>query len=235
MVWQAREAGAQQSHEAHFKALLGDVDTPTAPYGLLDTRGGAQAVQEATLGLDPSLAAALRQQARQAGVSPASLMHLAWGLVLARTQDMSAEQTGRDDVVFGTVLLGRTQAGHAQALGMFINTLPLRLALGEIAVADALQATQAQLAALLRHEHAPLALAQRCSAVRAPTPLFSALFNYRGAMPGNDAATSIGQGDILWASNSPATRWRWRWTTTARVSRWRCRRCSRPSLRVWAR
>ncbi|HEX8431144.1 MAG TPA: amino acid adenylation domain-containing protein, partial [Longimicrobium sp.] len=35
------------------------------------------------------------------------------------------------------------------------------------------------LAEVLRHEHASLALAQRCSHVHAPAPLFSALLNYR--------------------------------------------------------
>src|SRR5581483_5096571 len=32
---------------------------------------------------------------------------------------------------------------------------------------------------LMRHEHAPLALAQRCSRVPAPAPLFSSVLNYR--------------------------------------------------------
>ena len=39
--------------------------------------------------------------------------------------------------------------------------------------------THAQLAELIGHEHASLALAQRCSAVPVPTPLFSALLNYK--------------------------------------------------------
>ena len=47
----------------------------------------------------------------------------------------------------------------------------------------------ALLASLLHHEHASLALAQHCSAVSAPTPLFSALLNYRHS-PGADQAPS---------------------------------------------
>ncbi|WP_032607861.1 condensation domain-containing protein, partial [Pseudomonas syringae] len=81
----------------------------------------------------------------------------------------------------GTVLLGRMQAGDDadRALGMFINTLPLRVDIGATTVAEGLKATHEWLTALLGHEHAPLVLAQRCSGVAAPTPLFSALLNYR--------------------------------------------------------
>jgi len=42
---------------------------------------------------------------------------------------------------------------------------------------------------VVRHEHAPLVLAQRCSAVPAPAPLFTALLNYRHS-PGLDAAAA---------------------------------------------
>ncbi|MFP4897458.1 hypothetical protein, partial [Paraburkholderia sp. EG304] len=59
------------------------------------------------------------------------------------------------------------------------NTLPVRLDVDGTGVGESVRRTHARLAELLTHEHAPLALAQRCSGVAAPAPLFSALLNYR--------------------------------------------------------
>ncbi|SDO97798.1 non-ribosomal peptide synthase domain TIGR01720/amino acid adenylation domain-containing protein, partial [Rhodoferax sp. OV413] len=173
-VAQARRGAGPAEAETFFSAMLGDVTEPTAPFEMLDVRGNGSTLAEARLPLDAGLADALRRQARQAGVSAATLFHLAWAMVLAKT-------TGRDDVVFGTVLFGRMQAGEGaeRALGMFINTLPLRVRFGSRGVAVCVQETHAALTGLLHHEHAQLSLAQRCSGLAQGTPLFSALFNYR--------------------------------------------------------
>ena len=173
-VAQARMRGSPHEQAAFFKQMLGDIDEPTAPFGILDVRGNAREATEARQMLAPELAGAIRRQVRKLGVSAASLMHLAWALVLART-------TGRQDVVFGTVLFGRMQAG-AQAnrvLGMFINTLPVRIRVDEQGVGQSLKSIHALLVQLLRYEHASLTVAQRSSAVPAQTPLFTSLLNYR--------------------------------------------------------
>ncbi|MFC5770952.1 condensation domain-containing protein, partial [Thauera sinica] len=169
-VAQARLGVSEAEHEAFFTQMLGDIDEPTAPFGLLDVQGDGSEIEEAEHRVAPELAAAIRHHCRRLGVSAASLMHLAWSLVLART-------TGREDVVFGTVLFGRMQGGEGadRVMGMFINTLPVRFSVDGSGVEAALRQTHARLAQLLRHEHAPLSLAQRCSAVEAPAPLFTAL------------------------------------------------------------
>ncbi|WP_230938124.1 non-ribosomal peptide synthetase [Xanthomonas translucens] len=172
----ARSGMSEQDHQAFFTEMLGDIDTPTAPFGALAPVHGPAALQRIQRPLPAALANTLRAQARRHGVSVASIFHLAYALLLARS-------SGRDEAVFGTVLFGRmhASAGVDRVLGMFLNTLPIRLGGAHDNVLQAVRHTQLCLARLLHHEHAPLALAQRCSAVDPTLPLLNAMLNYRYA------------------------------------------------------
>ena len=90
---------------------------PTAPFGLLDVHGDGAVAAQDVLPVQQERAGRVRTQARARGVSPATLFHLAWARVVAAV-------SGRDDVVFGTVLFGRMHAGADRVPGLFLNTLP---------------------------------------------------------------------------------------------------------------
>jgi amino acid adenylation domain-containing protein/thioester reductase-like protein len=151
--------------------------------------GDGSQIEEAYEEFEPAEAQRVRAQARRLGVSAATLFHAAWALVIAHTSD-------RDDVVFGSVLLGRLQgnAGAQRILGMFINTLPLRLRLGDVSAKDLVERTQRELVDLLSHEQASLAVAQRCSGVVGSAPLFTALLNYRHSVASSEAQWSQAKG-----------------------------------------
>ena len=171
--WRAQPA---EAHRAWFTQELGDVTTPSAPCGLLDTQGAGAGVAEAYRQVPAALAQRLVQCARQLGTSPAVLFHVAWARVLTRL-------CHRDDVVFGTVMSGRLQgeAGSDRALGVFINALPLRVRFGGHDARTLVERTRQSLLELIAHEQATYALAQQCSGIPATLPLFAALLNYRHA------------------------------------------------------
>ncbi|RWN51351.1 condensation domain-containing protein, partial [Mesorhizobium sp.] len=189
LVAQARLDVDAKAHEQFFRTMLADIDEPTTPFGLSEVYGDGGGVGEAHRMLPQALNDRLREQARRLGVSLASLCHLAWGQVVARS-------SGREQVVFGTVLFGRMQAGAGadRTMGLFINTLPVRLDLDGTGVAASVRTTHARLSELLAHEHASLALAQRCSGVAAPAPLFGALLNYRHNTPAAMAGSGTADG-----------------------------------------
>ncbi|MBF9000419.1 non-ribosomal peptide synthetase [Vibrio nitrifigilis] len=173
-VYESRKNIDIAAQTAYFSERFADIDEPCAPFGLLEVQGNGSDISELRVPLNDTLAKEVRKVAKQTGVSTASLFHLAWAMVLRAA-------TGTDDITFGTVLFGRMAAGDGanRVLGMFLNTLPLRLQLEALTVTQAVYETHQRLAELLDYEHASLSLAQQCSGLSQQTPLFSALINYR--------------------------------------------------------
>ncbi len=101
---------------------------------------------------DAATSDALRQAARDKGLTINTLVQAAWARVLGRF-------TGQQRVVFGNTVAGRPAelAGSDNMLGLFINTLPMTVPLnGEQSIAHWLRQLQADNASLREQGHAPL-------------------------------------------------------------------------------
>ena len=108
---------------AAWREALAGLDQPTRV--VLHDAGRVPVVPEqVTLNLSASLTRALSIEARRLGVTLNTVIQAAWAILLGRL-------TGRDDVVFGVTVAGRPPeiAGIERMVGLFINTLPLRVKL----------------------------------------------------------------------------------------------------------
>ena len=111
------------------------------------------------LSLGGALSAALNRTAREHAVTLNTVLQTAWGILLGRL-------TGRDDVVFGVTVAGRPAelAGVEQMVGLFINTLPLRMALlPQLQLSDLLRQTQERQSGLMAYQHIGLSEIQQAA------------------------------------------------------------------------
>lgn len=159
---------------AYFRRTLGDVRSPTIAFGLSDTHGDGSTIVELRESVAQGMDERLRSLARQMQVTPATLFHVAWALVLA-------DACEQEDVVFGSVVSGRLQGtcGVDGTLGLFINSLPVRIGLVGLDASQLVRHTHQVLLDLLPHEHASLAQAQQCAVLANAGPLFNTLLNCR--------------------------------------------------------
>ena len=129
---------------------------------------------ECELALSAELTAALQSFAQHHRLTLNTLVQGAWALLLNR-------HTGQDDVVFGVTVSGRPPelAGIESMKGLFVNTLPLRVALPEGSLAlpwlTELRRQQAEAASF---EHTPLPAIQRWSQVPPGQPLFETILAF---------------------------------------------------------
>ncbi|MDZ7752623.1 MAG: amino acid adenylation domain-containing protein [Gammaproteobacteria bacterium] len=121
--------------------------------------------------VDREFVARVESVARQVGVTVATMLQVAWGVLIAR-------RTNRTDVCFGNVASGRhvPVAGIEGIVGLLITTTPLRLrTAGHQPIAGLLRDLQATQADMLEHQHLPLAEIHRLA--RMPV-LFDTLFTF---------------------------------------------------------
>ncbi|AEI67135.1 non-ribosomal peptide synthetase [Corallococcus macrosporus] len=157
-----------EQDEAFWRAQLAGIEAPT-PLPL-DGAGG-HGTGEHAVALGEADTAALQDFARRHGLTPSTLVHGAWALLLSR-------HGGTADVVFGTTLAGRPPElpGIEEAVGLFIHSLPLRARIQRGAgVVAWLRELQSTLVELGQRGHVPLTRLQGWSDVPRGTPLFESL------------------------------------------------------------
>jgi amino acid adenylation domain-containing protein len=181
----------QGEAEAYWREALAGFTAPTPlgfdrvpPPGADEQRGyGAK-----SLALDETATAALRSFAALRKLTLNTLVQGAWALILSR-------RGGTDDVVFGGVVSGRAAdfPGVESAVGVFLNTLPVRVRIpADGAVAPWLAALQERQAEARRFEHCSLVSIQGWSEVPRGLRLYESVLVFQNIPLEYGLAESVG-------------------------------------------
>ncbi|MCI0428002.1 MAG: amino acid adenylation domain-containing protein, partial [Nitrospiraceae bacterium] len=157
--------------EAFWRETLKGFTTPTplivdhVPDTHQDSRAGSK-TQEILLSTQTT--SALRTLAQDNQLTLNTIVQGAWALLLSR-------YSGEEDIVFGVIRANRrsTIEGAEAMIGLFLNTLPLRVRVKpEAALIPWLREIRLRWMAMRGHEQTPLANVQTWSEVPAGSPLF---------------------------------------------------------------
>ncbi len=155
--------------EAFWRRTLSGFRAPTLMARSHGGGGGAHGECAGSLGEE--VTARLQAFARQNQVTLNTVLQAAWALLVGA-------YSGEPDVVFGATVSGRPAelAGSERMVGLFINTLPVRMRIEpEKTVSEWLQSIQAAQAEMRQFESSSLVDVQSSSEVPRGTPLFDSL------------------------------------------------------------
>ncbi|GAA1606701.1 hypothetical protein GCM10009804_73410 [Kribbella hippodromi] len=172
-----------QEAEAYWRQTLEDLAPPTP----LATRTAATGQARADRRLSPTLTAELREFAHRHQLTLNTVLQGAWALLLSR-------QTNSTDVTFGTITSGRPPQlpSVENMVGLFINTLPLRIRTPhQSGVLDWLHQLQQRNVHMRQYDYTPLNQIQQWAALPAGTPLFDTLFVFENYPVGRDDTAAL--------------------------------------------
>ena len=164
--------------ERYWRATLAGVEEATPLPTLRSPGAAADGAPEggpharATFSLGEDETAQLQDFAQRHRLTLNTVLQGCWALLLGR-------YAGTRDVTFGTVTSGRpTEVADVERMvGLFINTLPLRVELpAHEAVLDWLRSLQERNVELRQHEHSALSQVHGWSELPPGAPLFESLF-----------------------------------------------------------
>ncbi|HEX7243841.1 MAG TPA: amino acid adenylation domain-containing protein, partial [Longimicrobiaceae bacterium] len=167
--WLERQDRARA--ERFWREALAGFGAPTPVPVVRERASEESGPGAAKLSLSEKWTGALQEQARRRGVTLSTMVQGAWALLLSR-------YAGEEDVVFGATVSGRPPelAGAEETVGLFINTLPVRVRLrGEATLGEWLGQLQREQVEAREYEYAPLVEVQRWSEVPRGESLFESL------------------------------------------------------------
>ncbi|MGI5499876.1 amino acid adenylation domain-containing protein [Lentzea sp. CA-135723] len=186
--WLDRQDGGEA--ERHWRGVLdGFGETTPLPYDRLPVQAHrAESGGTVRFELSAENTERLRVAAQRHGLTVNTVVQGAWALLLSR-------YAGTSDVVFGTTVSGRPAdlAGVESTVGMFINTVPTRVAVDrgrdQLSWLRELQADQAE---SRRFEYVPLAQLRGWSALPGGAALFDSILVFENYPFDDDAMAAHG-------------------------------------------